>query len=181
MSNFRPPETPPMHFVRVVAFGLAGLLALAFGMRYLATREFVPYTPTSWVSRAAHWSIAYKRSFWGYSRSLARVSSAAAAQFCGCCCLVSEATRGRLGYQLPLSWLLLARSCMSSYGRAESHPQQKRPLLQLSRTWQWLSSVRLRSSRAASRARGRMPASNLTEWTSSSQLRCLAAAARIEH
>jgi hypothetical protein len=29
--------------VSLCAFGLAGLLALAFGVRYLATREFMPY------------------------------------------------------------------------------------------------------------------------------------------
>ena len=32
-----------MHFVSLGAFGLAGLLALAFGLRYLSTREFLPY------------------------------------------------------------------------------------------------------------------------------------------
>ena len=35
-----------MQLVSLVAFGLAGLLALAFGLRYLATREFMPYHAT---------------------------------------------------------------------------------------------------------------------------------------
>jgi hypothetical protein len=35
-----------MHFVSLCAFGLAGLLALAFGVRYLVTREFMPYHAT---------------------------------------------------------------------------------------------------------------------------------------
>lgn len=32
-----------MQLVSLCAFGLAGLLALAFGVRYLVTREFMPY------------------------------------------------------------------------------------------------------------------------------------------
>ena len=32
-----------MQLVSLCAFGLAGLLALAFGLRYLFTREFMPY------------------------------------------------------------------------------------------------------------------------------------------
>lgn len=32
-----------MHYVSLSAFGLSGLLALAFGLRYLRTREFMPY------------------------------------------------------------------------------------------------------------------------------------------
>ena len=32
-----------MELVSLCAFGLAGLLALAFGVRYLVTREFMPY------------------------------------------------------------------------------------------------------------------------------------------
>ena len=32
-----------MRFLSLGAFGISGLLALAFGMRYLLTREFMPY------------------------------------------------------------------------------------------------------------------------------------------
>jgi ABC-type polysaccharide/polyol phosphate export permease len=32
-----------MQFVSLCAFGLAALLAIAFGVRYLGTREFMPY------------------------------------------------------------------------------------------------------------------------------------------
>jgi hypothetical protein len=32
-----------MEYVSLGAFGLAGLLGLAFGMRYVVTREFMPY------------------------------------------------------------------------------------------------------------------------------------------
>ena len=35
-----------MQLVSLGAFGLAGLLALAFGLRYLTMREFVPYHAT---------------------------------------------------------------------------------------------------------------------------------------
>jgi hypothetical protein len=35
-----------MHIMSLGAFGLAGLLALAFGVRYLVTREFMPYHAT---------------------------------------------------------------------------------------------------------------------------------------
>ena len=35
-----------MQLVSLIAFGLAGLLALAFGLRYLTTREFMPYHAT---------------------------------------------------------------------------------------------------------------------------------------
>ena len=35
-----------MEIVSLCAFGLAGLLALAFGVRYLVTREFMPYHAT---------------------------------------------------------------------------------------------------------------------------------------
>ena len=32
-----------MHLLSLFAFGLAGILALLFGLRYLVTREFMPY------------------------------------------------------------------------------------------------------------------------------------------
>src|SRR5450755_3393828 len=35
-----------MQLVSLLSFGLAGLLALAFGVRYLLTREFMPYHAT---------------------------------------------------------------------------------------------------------------------------------------
>src|SRR5947208_1482403 len=35
-----------MQIVSLCAFGLAGLLSLAFGVRYLRTREFMPYHAT---------------------------------------------------------------------------------------------------------------------------------------
>jgi hypothetical protein len=35
-----------MQLVSLCAFGLAGLLAFAFGVRYLTTREFMPYHAT---------------------------------------------------------------------------------------------------------------------------------------
>lgn len=35
-----------MHLASVCAFGLAGLLALAFGLRYLGTAQFMPYHAT---------------------------------------------------------------------------------------------------------------------------------------
>jgi hypothetical protein len=35
-----------MQLISLVAFGLAGLLALAFGVRYLAARKFMPYHAT---------------------------------------------------------------------------------------------------------------------------------------
>jgi hypothetical protein len=39
-------RTTPMQILSLAAFGLAALLALAFGVRYVFTREFMPYHAT---------------------------------------------------------------------------------------------------------------------------------------
>ena len=75
-----------MQFLSLCAFGLAGLLALAFGVRYLVTREFMPYHATV------------------LGKSWAALEPRLQAIILG---ILKVAGGGLLGYGCTLLWLLL--------------------------------------------------------------------------
>ena len=75
-----------MQLLSLCAFGLAGLLALAFGVRYLVTREFMPYHATV------------------LGKSWAALEPRLQAIILG---ILKVAGGGLLGYGCTLLWLLL--------------------------------------------------------------------------
>jgi hypothetical protein len=78
-----------MRFLGLGAFGISGLLALAFGMRYLLTREFMPYHATV------------------LGRSWSALEPRLQSIILG---MLKVAGGGLLGYGVALLWLLLPLS-----------------------------------------------------------------------